>query len=112
MCFVTIWDTLGKKHAIDVLLEIYENPGEIQGKIADRSEDGSGTRRARLPELEKIGLIKCVDIKGSRPTKSYYVTTEGERICKLLLQIRDGDEHRTSVVHGTHQEDVSVTEKK
>jgi len=108
---VTIWDVLGKKHAIEVLFEIYQNPGKIQGEIAFRGNEGSGTRRARLPELENCGLIRHEEVKGSRPTLKYYTTPEGERVCRLLLQIRDGGDPKTDLVLSSSQEDSSVTGK-
>ena len=84
----------------------------MQSQIADKTKPHSGTRRKCLADLEDAGWIESKKSPQHWSAICYFVTAEGERVCKLLLQIRDGDEHRTNVIHGTHQEDVSVTERK
>ncbi len=84
------WDILGKKHAIDVLLDIYKKPGQIQNEIADKKNPASGARRARLSDLLGAGLIRSDVVRGNQLAISYYVTSEGERICRLLEEIEGG----------------------
>jgi DNA-binding HxlR family transcriptional regulator len=86
-------DILGKKHAIDVLLDIYKNPGIIQNEIADKKSPASGARRARLADLLDAGWIRTEVVKGNQLAIAYYVTSEGARVCRLLLEIENGDRH-------------------
>lgn len=75
-------------------MDIYHNPGMIQNEIADRNAEASGTRRARLPDLILAGLIREERMIESRQTIRYYVTPEGERICRLLMEI-EGESSRS-----------------
>jgi len=87
-----VWETLGKKHAADVLIEIFHNPGIIQRKLADKKEEGSGSRRIRLLELEIAGLIRTEKSSNNWSAIKYYVTDEGDRISRLIIEIKDGSD--------------------
>ncbi|MDC7951316.1 hypothetical protein PAA26_04510 [Methanomassiliicoccaceae archaeon COG_1] len=84
-------DVLGKKHAIDVLLEISEHPGRIQAELADKRNPASGSRRARLADLVDAGYVRAKSVKRAQPSIAYSLTPEGERICGLLREIEDGE---------------------
>jgi len=88
-------DILQRSHAWTVLLTVYKNKDEgiIQKDLADKQETGSNAKQIRINEQIEAGLLKVVNVsEGRRKTKRYYVTEEGERIAKLLNQIRSGDE--------------------
>ena len=84
------WDVLGKKHAIDVLLEISEHPGRIQTELADKRNPASGSRRARLADLVDAGYVNAKSVKGAQLSIAYSLTPEGERVCGLLREIEYG----------------------
>jgi hypothetical protein len=82
---------LEKDHAIDCLFLLYAE----RGKWKDAKEFmrknkltlSDGTFRARMIEIESLGLAKSERID---PLKKYYLKTEfGEKIAKLLLNLFD-----------------------
>jgi hypothetical protein len=73
---------LEKDHAIDCLLLLHVG----RGKWNDLTLS-DGTFRARMIEIESLGLAKSERID---PLKKYYVKTElGEKVAKLLLGFFD-----------------------
>jgi hypothetical protein len=82
---------LEKDHAIDCLLLLYVNKGKWKD-AKDFMRDNNltlsdGTFRARMIEIESLGLAKSERID---PLKKYYLKTElGEQVAKLLLGFFD-----------------------
>jgi len=78
---------LEKDHAIDCLLLLYVGRGKWKD-AKDFMRDNNltlsdGTFRARMIEIESLGLAKSERID---PLKKYYMKTElGEKVAKLLL---------------------------
>lgn len=78
---------LEKDHAIDCLLLLHINRGKWK-EAKDFMRDNKltlsdGTFRARMIEIETLGLAKSERID---PLKKYYLQTElGEKVAKLLL---------------------------
>ena len=82
---------LEKDHAIDCIFLLLLNRGKWkEAKEFMRSLNltlSDGTFRARMMEIEHLGLAKSVRID---PLKKYYVITEfGEKVAKLLLEFFD-----------------------
>jgi len=82
---------LEKDHAIDCIFLLHLNRGKWkEAKEFMRSLNltlSDGTFRARMMEIEHLGLAKSVHID---PLKKYYVITEfGEKVAKLLLKFFD-----------------------
>ena len=82
---------LEKDHAIDCLLLLHTGRGKWKdAKDFMRKNKltlSDGTFRARMIEIESLGLAKSERID---PLKKYYVKTEfGEKITKLLLGLFD-----------------------
>ena len=82
---------LEKDHAIDCLFLLLLNMGRWKDAKAFMHNLGltisDGTFRARMMEIEDLGLATSVPID---PLKKYYVKTElGERLAKLLLDFFD-----------------------
>jgi hypothetical protein len=82
---------LEKDHAIDCLLLLYVGRGKWKdAKDFMRKNKltlSDGTFRARMIEIESLGLAKSERID---PLKKYYVKTEsGEKLAKLLLELFD-----------------------
>jgi hypothetical protein len=82
---------LEKDHAIDCIFLLYMNRGKWKEAKDFMRENGltlsDGTFRARMIEIEDLGLAKGERID---PLKKYYVKTElGEKIAKLLLELFD-----------------------
>jgi len=82
---------LEKDHAIDCLLLLYAGRGKWkEAKDFMRKNKltlSDGTFRARMIEIESLGLAKSERID---PLKKYYVKTEfGEKVAKLLLGLFD-----------------------
>jgi hypothetical protein len=83
---------LEKDHAIDCLFLLYLDKGRwkhakgfIRNKLGLTLSDG--TFRARMMEIEDLGLAESVAID---PLKNYYVKTKlGEQAAKLLLEFFD-----------------------
>jgi len=78
---------LEKDHAIDCILLLHLNRGKWK-EAKDFMRENSltlsdGTFRARMIEIEELGLAKSERID---PLKKYYIKTElGEKIAKMLL---------------------------
>jgi hypothetical protein len=82
---------LEKDHAIDCLLLLHVGRGKWkEAKDFMRKNKltlSDGTFRARMIEIEQLGLAKSVRID---PLKKYYVKTElGEKVAMLLLGFFD-----------------------
>jgi len=82
---------LEKDHAIDCLLLLYAGRGKWKdAKDFMRKNNltlSDGTFRARMIEIESLGLAKSERID---PLKKYYMTTElGEKVARLLLKFFD-----------------------
>ena len=82
---------LEKDHAIDCVLLLHLDKGrwkdakEFMQKLDRTISDG--TFRARMMEIEDLGLARSVPID---PLKKYYLKTElGEKVAKLLLEFFD-----------------------
>jgi len=80
---------LEKDHAIDCLFLLHMDRGKWKEAKEFMRENGltlsDGTFRARMIEIEDLGLAKSERID---PLKKYYLETEqGEKITKLLLQL-------------------------
>ena len=82
---------LEKDHAIDCLLLLHVGRGKWKN-AKDFMKDNNltlsdGTFRARMIEIESLGLAKSERID---PLKKYYVKTElGEKVANLLLGFFD-----------------------
>jgi hypothetical protein len=82
---------LEKDHAIDCLLLLYINRGKWKDAKDFMRENNltlsDGTFRARMIEIEELGLAKSERID---PLKKYYLSTPlGEKVAKLLLGFFD-----------------------
>ena len=82
---------LEKDHAIDCLLLLHVNRGKWKDAKDFMRENkltlSDGTFRARMIEIESLGLAKSERID---PLKKYYVKTElGEKVAELLLGFFD-----------------------
>jgi hypothetical protein len=82
---------LEKDHAIDCLLLLYINRGKWKDAKDFMRENNltlsDGTFRARMIEIEDLGLAKSERID---PLKKYYLETDlGEKVAKLLLKFFD-----------------------
>jgi hypothetical protein len=82
---------LEKDHAIDCILLLYMNRGKWKEAKEYMHENhltlSDGTFRARMIEIEQLGLAKSERID---PLKKYYLKTElGEKVAKLLIELFD-----------------------
>jgi hypothetical protein len=82
---------LEKDHAIDCLLLLHVNRGKWKDAKDFMRENNltlsDGTFRARMIEIEELGLAKSQRID---PLKKFYLQTEfGEKVAKLLLGLFD-----------------------
>jgi hypothetical protein len=82
---------LEKDHAIDCLLLLHVGKGKWKDAKDFMRENNltlsDGTFRARMIEIESLGLAKSERID---PLKKYYLKTElGEKVAKLLLEFFD-----------------------
>lgn len=82
---------LEKDHAIDCLMLLHMNRGKWKEAKDFMRENhltlSDGTFRARMIEIEDLGLAKSERID---PLKRYYVKTElGEKLARLLLDLFD-----------------------
>ena len=89
--FAPIKAMLEKDHAIDCIMLLHMNRGKWKEAKEFMRENGltlsDGTFRARMIEIEDLGLAKSERID---PLKKYYLKTElGERVAKLLLEFFD-----------------------
>jgi len=82
---------LEKDHAIDCLMLLYMDKGKWKDAKDFMKQNkltlSDGTFRARMIEIESLGLAKSERID---PLKKYYMKTElGEKVAKLLLAFFD-----------------------
>jgi len=82
---------LEKDHAIDCLLLLHVGRGKWKDAKDFMRENkltlSDGTFRARMIEIESLGLAKSERID---PLKKYYVKTElGEKVAKMLIDFFD-----------------------
>lgn len=82
---------LEKDHAIDCLMLLHMNKGKWKEAKEFMRQNGltlsDGTFRARMIEIEDLGLAKSERID---PLKKYYIKTElGEKTAKLILEFFD-----------------------
>jgi hypothetical protein len=89
--FAGIKAMLEKDHAIDCIMLLHMNRGKWKEAKEFMRENGltlsDGTFRARMIEIEDLGLAKSERID---PLKKYYLKTElGERVARLLLDFFD-----------------------
>jgi len=82
---------LEKDHAIDCLLLLHVNRGKWKDAKDFMRENNltlsDGTFRARMIEIESLGLAKSERID---PLKKYYLPTPfGDKVAKLLLGLFD-----------------------
>jgi hypothetical protein len=82
---------LEKDHAIDCIFLLHVNRGKWKEAKDFMRENkltlSDGTFRARMIEIEELGLAKSERID---PLKKYYLKTElGEKVAKLLLNFFD-----------------------
>jgi len=89
--FASIKAMLEKDHAIDCIFLLHMNRGKWKEAKEFMRENGltlsDGTFRARMIEIEDLGLAKSERID---PLKKYYLKTElGEKVAKLLLGFFD-----------------------
>jgi len=90
---------LEKDHAIDCLFLLYINRGKWKEAKDFMRENNltlsDGTFRARMIEIEDLGLAKSERID---PLKKYYLSTElGENVAKLLLKFFEDFEPKPTV---------------
>jgi hypothetical protein len=82
---------LEKDHAIDCIFLLHMKRGKWKEAKEFMRQNGltlsDGTFRARMIEIEDLGLAKSERID---PLKKYYIKTQlGEKIAKLLLEFFD-----------------------
>jgi hypothetical protein len=82
---------LEKDHAIDCIFLLHMNRGKWKEAKEFMRENGltlsDGTFRARMIEIEDLGLAKSERID---PLKKYYVKTKlGDKVARLLLEFFD-----------------------
>jgi hypothetical protein len=82
---------LEKDHAIDCMLLLYVGRGKWKDAKDFMRENkltlSDGTFRARMIEIESLGLAKSERID---PLKKYYVKTAlGEKVAKMLIEFFD-----------------------
>ena len=89
--YAAIKAMLEKDHAIDCIMLLHMNRGKWKEAKEFMRENhltlSDGTFRARMIEIEHLGLAKSERID---PLKKYYMKTElGENVAKLLLDFFD-----------------------
>jgi len=89
--FAAIKAMLEKDHAIDCIFLLHMNRGKWKEAKEFMRDNGltlsDGTFRARMIEIEELGLAKSERID---PLKKYYVKTKfGENVARLLLEFFD-----------------------
>jgi hypothetical protein len=89
--FAAIKAMLEKDHAIDCIFLLYMNRGKWKEAKEFMRENGltlsDGTFRARMIEIEELGLAKSERID---PLKKYYIKTNlGDKVARLLLEFFD-----------------------
>ena len=80
---------LEKDHAIDCILLLYMNRGKWKEAKEFMRENkltlSDGTFRARMIEIEDLGLAKSERID---PLKKYYLKTDlGQKVAELLIEL-------------------------
>jgi hypothetical protein len=89
--FAAIKAMLEKDHAIDCIFLLHMNRGKWKEAKEFMRDNGltlsDGTFRARMIEIEELGLAKSERID---PLKKYYLRTAlGEKVARLLLEFFD-----------------------
>jgi hypothetical protein len=89
--YAAIKAMLEKDHAIDCIMLLHMNRGKWKEAKEFMRENSltlsDGTFRARMIEIEDLGLAKSERID---PLKKYYLKTElGEKVAKLLFEFFD-----------------------
>ncbi len=89
--YAAIKAMLEKDHAIDCIFLLYMNRGKWKEAKDFMRTNGltlsDGTFRARMIEIEDLGLAKSERID---PLKKLYIKTElGEKVARLLLELFD-----------------------
>jgi DNA-binding MarR family transcriptional regulator len=95
---------LDRKHMMDLLLELYERPGQTQAELIEG--DGRMTRFKRLGELQQAGFIEPrVSTAARRNAIVYYLTEEGEKHARRFFNAYAGkDEEPSRSDHGAPSE--------
>ena len=89
--YAAIKAMLEKDHAIDCIMLLHMSRGKWKEAKDFMRENkltlSDGTFRARMIEIEQLGLAKSERID---PLKKYYVKTQlGEKVARLLLEFFD-----------------------
>jgi len=84
-----LWDLLGQKYAIDVLIYVYRHPGEMQKTIIECEKFGRTSRLERLVDLVKAGFIREETAGGNWIAIRYSVTEEGAKVARGLCAIEE-----------------------
>lgn len=66
------------------LVRIYENPGIIQGKLAELIKVDRTTAARAIAKLEKNGLIEKQPQADNKKNKSLFVTNKGAKIAPII----------------------------
>jgi len=85
-----IREILERKHAITVLITIYDNPGIVQMKLADKKVRGSTAKQERIREQIEAGLIRPDTDGGNWTAIRYFCTDRGAKIARMLIEIENG----------------------
>lgn len=86
---MNVQDYLQRRHAIEVLKTVNENPGIIQKKLADKSKPGSTAKQERIKEAIELRLIFTKDSADHWSAITYYTTDRGKELCERLSHIDD-----------------------
>ncbi|MBC7131404.1 hypothetical protein H5T51_09410 [Candidatus Bathyarchaeota archaeon] len=82
---------LEKDHAIDCIMLLYLGKGKWKEAKEFMKQNGltlsDGTFRARMMEIEELGLAKSERIDPLK--KKYHITEYGLKVAKLLIQFFD-----------------------
>jgi len=82
-------DILEKKHAMKVLLTIYEKGRMNKTELVESISSGAGSVSSRVDELEQAGLFK-VEEETVRPFRKMVSLTErGKEIARLVASIQE-----------------------
>ena len=95
---------LGKKHAIYVLLAVYENPGIVQNKLADKSQKGSTAKYSRIKEAISLGLITETYSEDHWSARNYYTTPEGSKIAEHIIEMERVKNNNSEMESSTETE--------
>ena len=105
MQMTNVWEILERKHAITVLVAIYENPGITQAQLIDGTP-GRSTKFDRIKELYHAGLITVKISEEHWSARDMYTTPEGSRLARNLINAREGRDVPDQTNHGTSAEQV------